>query len=218
MSFWTGTPGRTEQISRLRPDQDPLSRQLVNAGMNKGAGGAFGDAADYYRGLLSNESEDFNAFANPELRRFREQTIPGIAMDFANQGAGALSSSGFRNATVNAGTDLSERLGAIRAQLRQSGAQGLANIGQQGLGNFTENVQYAPQGGLVDTIGPAIGAAAGSFFGPAGTAVGGALGNMASNWISGKNKQQVQNIYNPQTGVRAPGSFSADAGLSYMRR
>ncbi|CAK9251613.1 unnamed protein product [Sphagnum jensenii] len=55
-------------------------------------------------------------------------------------GAGGLSSSGFRNAAVSAGTDLSERLGAIRANLRQAGAQGLQNAGKIGLENRSQNM------------------------------------------------------------------------------
>lgn len=137
--FMFGTPEKNYQQSLLEPGQQPLKNQLVNAGM-QGQGGAFGQAADYYGDLLSNDSEDFNSFAAPEMRRFNEQIVPGLAEQFAGMGSGALSSSGFRNAAVSAGTDLSERLGAIRANLRSQGAQGLQNIGQQGLGQFSENI------------------------------------------------------------------------------
>ena len=189
MSFFTGTPGSFEQRSRLRPNQEGLQQQLSRSAMNRGAGGAFGDAADYYRGLLSNDSEDFNAFANPELRRFREQTIPGLSEQFAGFGSGGLDSSGFRNAAVNAGTDLSERLGAIRAQLRQQAAQGLAGIGQQALGQFDENIYRERTPGFLETAAPAIGAGLGMFGGPAL----GALGNQFGNWISQRAKQGGQN-------------------------
>ena len=76
----------------------------------------------------------------PELRKFNEEIIPRLSEEFAGMGAGGLSSSGFQNAAVSAGTDLSERLGAIRAGLRSQGAAGLANIGQQSLGNYTQDV------------------------------------------------------------------------------
>lgn len=182
MSFWTGTPGKFEQRSTLRPDQQRLSQQLVNAGMDRGAGGAFGTAADYYRNLLSDNPEDMDAFAAPELRRFREQIVPQIGADFAGQGSGALSSSAFRNATVNASTDLAERLGAIRASLRQNAAQGLSNIGSQGLQPFTQNFYTPPQPGFLSSIAPGLGAGIGMIAGPS---LGG-LGSSLSNWFNPK--------------------------------
>lgn len=177
MSFFTGTPGRFEQRSTLGPEQQGLYAQMQAALQGRGAGGAFGTSADYYRNLLSDDSADFNAFAAPEQRRFREEIIPGLSEQFAGMGSGGLSSSGFRNAAVNAGTDLSERLGAIRAQLRQQGAQGLNQMGQFGLGNFNENIYRPGQPGLFDTIGQGIGSAIGQFGGGA-----------ASSFFSGKGK------------------------------
>jgi len=163
-----GTPEMHERVSTLLPEQQDLYKQLQAASMGEGAGGAFGESADYYRNLLSNNPEDMNAFAAPELRRFNEDIIPGLAEQFAGMGSGGLSSSGFRNAAVNAGTDLSERLGAMRAQLRQQGAQGLQNIGQQGLANYSQDVTTQPgtQGFLSSVAqgaGNALGQAAGSY-------------------------------------------------------
>jgi len=96
----------------------------------------------------------------PEQRRFNEQIIPDLAEQFS--GHGGIGSSGFRNAAVNAGTDLSERLGAIRAQLRQQGAQGLSNIGGMGLQNFNENIHRPETFGLLGGIAEGGGKAAGS--------------------------------------------------------
>jgi hypothetical protein len=148
--------------SLLRGEQEPLYQQLVNSGLNPGAGGAFGQAADYYRSNLSNNPEDYNAFAAPQLRQFNEEIIPGLSEQFAGMGSGGLSSSGFRNAAINAGTDLSERLGAIRANLRQNSAAGLQNIGQAGLGRFTENLYNEPQPGFLQGIAGGIGQGLGS--------------------------------------------------------
>jgi hypothetical protein len=82
-------------------------------------------------------------------------------------GSGGLSSSSFRNAAVGAGTDLSERLGAIRAGLRQQGAQGLQNIGNMGLGSFNENIHRPATGGLLGGFaqgaGQGLGQAAGMY-------------------------------------------------------
>lgn len=165
-----GTPEVRENVSTLRPEQEQLYQQLQNASMNKGSGGAFGDSADYYRGLLSNDSEDYNAFAAPALRQYNEQIVPGLSEQFAGMGSGALSSSGFRNAQIQGATDLSERLGALRAQLRQSGAQGLQNIGQQGLQSYSQNM-VTEQGtpGLLQQAAPALAKAAVSYFGSPST-------------------------------------------------
>jgi len=148
---------KIQSQSLLRPEQEPLYQQAVNAGLGRGAGGAFGQSADYYRNLLGDNSEDYNAFAAPQLRQYNQDIVPGLSEQFAGMGAGGLSSSGFRNAQIQGATDLSERLGAIRAQLRQQGAQGLQNIGQVGLGNFGENVRNTPQAGFGQNLAEGIG-------------------------------------------------------------
>ncbi len=155
--FLTGTDPVDYQQTLLAPEQIPLYDQSVNAGLNRGAGGAFGDSADYYRDLLSNDPADFDMFARPEMRRFNEDIVPGLSEQFAGMGSGGLSSSGFRNAAVSAGTDLSERLGAIRANLRQQGAQGLFQAGQQGLQHHLENVHVDGQPGMLQGMASGIG-------------------------------------------------------------
>lgn len=188
-NFWVGTPEKRENVSTLRPEQEGLYNQLVNAGMETGAGGAFGQAADYYRNLLSDDSADYNAFAAPALRQYNQDIVPGIAEQFAGMGSGGLSSSGFRNAQIQGATDLSERLGAIRANLRQSGAQGLQNIGQLGLQNYSQNMTTQPgTEGFLSQVAPLVGTAAGAYFGgPAGAALGGSIGNWFSGKMSGGN-------------------------------
>jgi hypothetical protein len=181
-AFLFGTPQKFEQRSTLGKEQQPLYQQLLAATQGRGAGGAFGQSADYYRNLLSDENADVDAFAAPEMRRFREDIIPSLSEQFAGMGSGGLSSSGFRNAAVNAGTDLSERIAAIRAGLRQQGAQGLANMGQQGLGQYNENINVAPQEGFLSkALGEVL-----------GTAGGIGLGNRFSSWL------------NPQKGSTSP--------------
>lgn len=188
-NLFGGSPAKHKRVSTLMPNQQGIQEQLSNAAQGAGAGGAFGQAADYYRNNLSDNPQDFQNFANPQMRQFNEEIIPGLSEQFAGMGAGGLSSSGFRNAAVNAGTDLSERLANLRAQLRQNSAQGLQNIGQQSLGNFSQDVQTQPgTEGLASQFAPAIGTAIGSFAGPLGSAAGSAIGNQASNWISGKGK------------------------------
>ena len=182
MGFLTGTKGGYKQISKLGPEQQALYQQLQRAGMGSGAGGAFGDAGDYYRSLLSDNNSTFDAMAAPEMRQFKEQTIPGLSEQFAGMGSGGLDSSGFRNAAVGAGTDLSERLGSIRAGLRQQGAAGLMGLGQQGLQQTNENVYNPGTEGFLSQLGSIGGAALGAFGGP----MLGGLGAQAGSWLGSK--------------------------------
>lgn len=164
--FFGGSPGKVKNVPSLLPEQRPLYEQAVNAGLQPGAGGAFGEAADYYRNQMGETPGDYDRFAAPALRQYNQDIIPGISEQFAGMGAGGLSSSGFRNAQIQGATDLSERLGALRAQLRQNAAQGLTNIGQIGLQSFSQPMQ-TQQGssGFFSNIAPAIGQAAGTYAG-----------------------------------------------------
>ncbi len=181
-----GDEAKMGKVSNLDPEQEPIKQQLYGAAQQSGAGGAFGTAADYYRDLMSNDSQTFNQMAAPEQRRFNEQIVPDLAEQFAGMGAGgsSLGGSGFQNAAVGAGTDLSERLGAIRANLRAQGAQGLQNIGNSALQSYGQNTQTPASGGLMDYAAPALGAAATAFGGPAL----GAVANTATNWLKNSTK------------------------------
>lgn len=209
-----GTPEKRENVSTLRPEQEQLYNQLQQANLQPGAGGSFGTAADYYRGLLSDNNADMGAFAAPELRRYNEDIVPGLSEQFAGMGAGGLSSSGFRNAQVQGATDLSERLAQIRANLRQSAAQGLQGIGMAGLQNYSQNMttqQGSP--GLLAQAAPAAGTAIGAYFGgPAGAAA----GFQAGNTLSGGNRVGA-NTGPYQGGYTAP-QVKASPSWSYNAR
>lgn len=177
-NFFRGSPEKHERVSTLLPQQQQLFQQLMSAISGQGAGGAFGDSSDYFRQLLSDDPELMQQFFAPEQRRFQQETIPGLAEQFAGMGSGALSSSGFRNAAVNAGTDLQERLGSIRAGLKQQAAQGLSGLGGMGLGNYSQDVvtqQGSP--GFLSQIAPGIGSGIGmAVGGPLASGVGSMFG------------------------------------------
>lgn len=178
----SGTKSKMKQYPTLTKSQQGLHQQLINALSKPGAGGAFGQSADYYRDLLDPNSQTAQEMFAPEQRYFNEDVIPGLSEQFAGMGAGNLSSSGFRNAAVGAGTDLAERLGAIRAQLKQQGAQGLSNLGSQGLHPIVENVYKQGQPGILEQAAPLLGGIAGTMaFGPAGGAAGYQAGSMFKN-------------------------------------
>lgn len=179
-NFFTGTPEKRENVSTLLPEQEELLQQGLNAAKGPGAGGAFGDVADYYRNNLSDNPADFNAFAAPAMRQYNQDIIPGISEQFAGMGSGGLSSSGFRNAQVQGATDLSERLGALRAQLRQNSAQGLQNIGQLGLQNYSQNMVTQPgTEGFLPSLSNSLGSAVTSLAGGFANSYGNKLGENA---------------------------------------
>jgi len=214
-NFLTGTPEKRKNVSTLRPEQEGLYNQLQNAGQQQGAGGAFGDSADYYRNLINSDidpDQGFDEMQAGQLRQYNQDIVPGLSEQFAGLGAGGLSSSGFRNAQLQGATDLSERLGALRAKLRQQnqqfnhqlqmqGAQGLQGIGHQGLQNFSQNMvtqQGSP--GFLSNIAPAIGTAIGA---GVGGPIGGALGNAAGSMFGGGGNSVGKNS-SPYGGQQSP--------------
>ncbi len=186
-NFFTGTPESFEQKPTLSPEQQGLFKQLMSALQGQGAGGAFGQSADYYRDLLSEDPSAMDAFAAPELRRFNQQTIPDLAEQFAGfgSGSGSLGGSGFRNAAATASADLGERLAQMRAQLRQQGAAGLSNLAQSGFQPVTQNIHRPRQPGFLEAAAPAFGTAIGTAVGgPVGGAIGGGLGQLGQSFMN----------------------------------
>lgn len=142
--FFLGNAPERENVSTLRPEQEKTYRNLQDAARKKGAPGVYGDVADYHRSNLSDNPADFDKFAAPALRQYNEDIMPGISEQFAGMGAGGLSSSGFQNAQIQGATDLSERLGAMRAELRQRSAEGLQGIGDRALQQYSQNMETRP--------------------------------------------------------------------------
>ena len=164
--FFLGTPAKFDQRTTLGPNQQPIQGQLSQAAQGQGAGGAFGDAADYFRSLLSQNPQQLQAMIAPEMRRYQQETIPGLAAQFSNIGAGgALSGSGFQNSLAGAGRDLSERIANLRAQMQMQGAQGLQGIGRESLGNYFSNTFQPRSAGFLEALAPALGQAATAFAG-----------------------------------------------------
>lgn len=213
MGFFTGSKAKDYQRSTLTKEQKPGLTQLTDAAQGKASGGVWGDLTNYYQDLMNPNGENYSAMQAPQMRQFNEDIIPGISEQFAGMGSGGLSSSSFRNAAVNAGTDLSERLGAIRANLRQQGASGLANIGQQALGNYSENIHQPASGGFLEAAAPALGTAIGSFAGPAGAAAGGAAASWLTNAFGSKASSKgvsspYGNMPSAQSGPKTSGNYN----------
>lgn len=180
MSFWTGTAPQMKQVSQLDPQQQALQQQQVSSAM-----GGTQQAANYYQDLLGGD-QNYNALAAPEMRQFREETMPSLAEQFAGMGAGGSFGGNFKAAAAQAGGSLAERLAGLRAQLRQQGAQGLMGISGQALSPHMQNYMTPRTPGFLEGIAPLIGSAAGAFGGPIAGAVGQTLGSMLSNKLKPK--------------------------------
>jgi hypothetical protein len=102
------------------------------------------------------------AFEAPMMREFNEQIIPGLSEQFAGMGSGGLNSSSFRNAAVNAGQSLSERLAQMRQGLRMQGAQGIQGMMGTAFSPTQSNV-FMP--GIMPSIVGALGRGIGGAFG-----------------------------------------------------
>jgi len=159
-NIFTGRKGKFEQQNLLGPEQQGAYQNLLNAANGQGAGGAFGQAADYYRDLLDPNSQTAQQMSAPALQQFQQDILPGIAEQYAGGGSGALSSSGFRNSAIRAGADLSERLAAMRAGLRQQGAAGLVGVGQQAVSpSYNQNIYRPRTPGILDQAAQGFGGA-----------------------------------------------------------
>jgi len=147
-------------------------------------GGGFSQAAQYYQDLLQPGSEAAEAFAAPEMRRYQEEILPGLAERFAGMGSGGvLGGSSFQKSALREGSNLAERLAAIRAGTQQQGAAGLT-----GLGQLAAQPQFQPvlQQGTPGIFG---GLAMG-----AGQGIGSALGNPGGQYLSSLFKNSSQGI------------------------
>ena len=167
--FLFGSPEKRENVSTLRPEQEGLYNQLLDSMQGPGGGGAFGSAADYYHDLMDNSQRAQQGFAEPTMREYQEDIMPGLSNQFGGLGGG------FEGAQYQGSSDLMRRLSSMRAGLRSNAAQGLYNLGQLGLSNYSQNMVTQPGSqGFLGGVAPAIGHAFGSYMSGIGGAPGAA--------------------------------------------
>ena len=134
--LWNGKPGHGIQMPTQGPQGIALLQHLMSQGM---------------------QNTDFGGIENMELKRFQEQTIPGLAERFSSMGSmGAQRSSEYAGQLGNGGqvggalggaaADLGVKLAALRSQygLKQSAL---------GLTPQFENMYEGSTGGLNSTLG-----------------------------------------------------------------
>jgi hypothetical protein len=138
--FAFGERDKAKQFDMLSPEQMQLLQSVMQSLM--GGEGQFGDL---YGVFDPQKSADIfqQGVANPAMRNFQQQVIPGIQQAFADQGA----SSGLNNSLATAGRDLSENLNSQLAmfinqqnqQQNQNRMQGLnLGLGTQQFGQYIQ--------------------------------------------------------------------------------
>ena len=154
------------QLDTMSPEQKQFFQQLLQMLSPEGQlGGAYQQSLGGLTDLLDPSSEAYDKLADPYMRQFEQETIPGIGEKFA--GKGALSSSGFGQSLSAAGGNLQSNLASMKTLMMQKamqdimsqfqgmsgqamGAQPFAYMqkpGQKGLGEslFTQGMQHLPQ-------------------------------------------------------------------------
>ena len=143
-----GLFGKTkdQQLSTLTPEQRQMLQRLLGQSQVPLQAGM----QNLTNTLQGNESA-FSASEQPIIRKFNEETLPGIAEQFA--GAGGLQSSAFGGQMAKAGTDLSTNLSALRSGKQDQAMEQLMKL--LGLGMGTQGVENirTEQPGIMDSIG-----------------------------------------------------------------
>ena len=165
-NFFVGQPGKIESASTLNPaQQEQLQRILGQIDPSQFAiqqNPTYQAGQSYLQSLLGGDISQFTA---PYMRQFKEQTVPGIAEQFA--GLGGLSSSGFQQALGGAASGLLENLAGLRGSLMMGALPqalgfakapgeamfGLANLG---LRPTIENIYKPATQGLVQQLAPQL--------------------------------------------------------------
>lgn len=146
--------GEERRFERFTPEQLQLTELLRNI--------LSGQGEQPQGGLLGSlfGEEGFKAFADPAMRQYQEEIVPGLAERFTS--LGAQKSSGFQQALARSGENLATRLGEARGQ-QQQGLLG-ALLGQTMQPQF--HTQFTPGGpsglaqglsGLAGGLGQSLG-------------------------------------------------------------
>ena len=124
---------KMKKVETLTPEQKKLLNQILSfLGPQGMLGEGYEKGINQFKEYMNPSSESLSAFTEPYMRQFNQQTIPGLAEQFAgaNPLGGGLSSSGFGQALGAAGGNLQAVLAQLKAGLGMQAAQNL--MGQYG--------------------------------------------------------------------------------------
>lgn len=157
--FFFGKSSSTEQMPLFSPEQMAFLNKILGA-VEPGTMSGI----DYLTKMVSGDQGSMNAFTDPYMRQFQEQTIPSISERFAN--LDAQKSSAFGQSLSQAGAGLQEQLAGLRANLKNQALSQLQGYAGMGLGQQYQNIVKPGTSGMFAGMaagaGSAIGSAAGS--------------------------------------------------------
>ena len=198
LSTLFGSGGKTKQVPAMTKEQQSQLMQVLQQLDPSGQlGQAYSQSLGGMQEFMDPSSESMQRFADPYMRQFEQETIPGIAERFAGAGAmgGGLSSSGFGQALSAAGGNLQSQLASMKTGVQR---QAMGDIMNQYTNMNQQALQAQPfayerhqaEPGLLGQYAksgfPGFGSMIGSAFGgPIGGAAGGAAGGIISRLMSG---------------------------------
>lgn len=180
LDFLFGKKEKIQQLPTISPQQQQLLERLLSAinpqQLNVQRQPTFQAGQNYLQQLLGGDTSEFEA---PLMRQFQEQIIPGLAERFSGAGAGGQSSSAFQQALGAAGSDLAERLGSLRGQLK---LQALPQSLEYALAPGQRNLQTAGLGlgssSFENLLRPRTSGLLGGLLGGASSGLGFGLGSL----------------------------------------
>lgn len=141
--------------SVLNQGQEGLLQNILQQlGSGGQLGQGYGQALSGLQDFMDPSSEAMSRFADPYMRQFNQETVPGLAERFAGGGAmgGGLSSSGFGQALSSAGGNLQSQLASMKTGLQRQAIGDIMNqykgMAQQGLGTQAFRYQAPGMGGM----------------------------------------------------------------------
>jgi len=144
-----------EKMPTMTKEQTALLNQiLASLGQEGQLGQAYGQGLGGLQEMLDPSSAAYQRFEAPYMQQFQQETIPGLAEQFAGAGAqgGALSSSGFGQALSSAGANLQTQLAGMKSGLQQQAIRDIMQqySGMAGMGMGAQPFGYkAPQEGAL---------------------------------------------------------------------
>ena len=116
-----GTEDQMKQFEQFSPEQQDFFKNIFSQLQGGQIGQGYQQGMSGLQDLLDPSSEAMSRFADPYMKQFQQQTVPGLAEQFAGAGAtgGALSSSGFGQALGGAGSQLQTQLAGMKSQLQR---------------------------------------------------------------------------------------------------
>ena len=158
-AFGGGRSGgdRFKKHSVLTGGQEGVLQNLLQQLSPQGQlGQGYGQALSGMQDFMDPSSEAMSRFADPHMRQFQQQTVPGLGERFAGMGGsatgGGLSSSGFGQALGGAGANLQSQLAGMKTGLQRQAMGDVMDqyrgMTQQGLGTQAFRFEAPGMGGI----------------------------------------------------------------------